>query len=168
MSDRPEYPSYPDGGPEGQGPGDGQPSSTPPGPAAAGWGQPQQAQPPYDQPHQGQPPYGQAPYGQAPYGQPGPYGPGYGYAPPRPAAPTSGKAVAALVLGIFSIVLCYLGVLVGPAAIVLGVMAKRDVKARPGALGGESMATAGLVTGIIGTAVWGVVIVLMIIGLTVA
>lgn len=107
------------------------------------------------------PPYGQAPpppsYGQGPGGYPPQ---GYGYqAPPR----SSTKAVLGLVLGIVSIVFCYLGLLIGPVAIVLSVMARREIAAAPaGSIRGAGMATAGLVTGIIGTVVWAAVIALLV------
>lgn len=105
------------------------------------------------------PDYGQAPpaYGQPAYGQPG-----YGY--PAPAR-TSGKAVGSMVTGIVSIVFCYLGVFIGPVAIVLAVLGKKDIKRSHGTQSGEGMATAGLVTGIIGTVIWFAVDALMIIGL---
>ena len=73
--------------------------------------------------------------------------------------PTSGKATASLVLGIggfliFPIVLSVL-------AIIVGRSAKREIAERPG-LGGEGMATAGIVLGWIGVAVVGVAIVLFV------
>lgn len=160
MSDGPQYPSYPGEEPS--------PGATPPGygqaPPPPGYGQ---APPP--------PGYGQAPpppgYGQVPpaYGQVPPPGygqvpPGYGYGyqgPPK----TNGKAVAGLVLGIVSILFCYLGVLIGPVAIILSVMAGKEITAQPpGTAGGKGMATAGLVTGIIGTVIWGAVVALVVVG----
>jgi hypothetical protein len=156
MPDRPEYPSYPSG--------DGSDEQAPP---AYGQAPPQHGQqPPQGQPAWGQPQYGQPQYGQPQYGQPQ-YGQPYGYAP-RPPVPTNGKAIAALVLGIVSIFFCYLGLLIGPAAIVLGILAGNELKARPGVQAGEGLARAGLITGIVGTVIWGLVTVLMIIGLTVA
>lgn len=170
MSDRPQYPSYP--GDEGQPPAAGQqPGQSPPEQQPPAYGQ----VPP---PGYGQTPpaYGQAPppgYGQVPpgYGQPpqpgfGHVPPGYGQ-PPAPYVPSSTKAVFSLVLGIVSILFCYLGALLGPAAIILSVLAGREIDERPGALAGKGMATAGLVTGIIGTVIWGLVGVLTIIGLSV-
>ncbi|MET0928950.1 MAG: DUF4190 domain-containing protein [Aeromicrobium sp.] len=155
MSDGPQYPSYPgEDAPSGAQPAPGASPSHGQVPPPPGYGQ---APPP---PGYGQAPpgYGQAPpaYGQVPppgYGQ-APHGYGYGYqGPPK----TNGKAIAALVLGILSIVFCYLGVLIGPVAIVLSVMASREIAAQPpGTAGGKGMATAGLVTGIIGTLIWGV------------
>lgn len=169
MSDQPQYPRYP--GEDGE-PVDPAPDTTSP----QGYGQ---APPP---PSYGQAPpsYGQVPppsYGQAPpvYGQtqeggftqpqPAPgYGypqPGYGYAP-RPT--TSTKAVLGLVFGIISILFCYVGVLIGPAAIVLSVMARKEIDAAPpGAVEGRGMAIAGLVTGIIGTLIWATVIALIVV-----
>jgi Domain of unknown function (DUF4190) len=79
-------------------------------------------------------------------------------AAPRPAE-TSGKAIAALVLGIA-------GVLVVPVicsilAIVLGRQAKREIDADP-RLGGEGMATAGTVLGIIGLCLFAVGVFLLL------
>ncbi|MET0930437.1 MAG: DUF4190 domain-containing protein [Aeromicrobium sp.] len=164
MSDRPSYPSYP---------GEDEPSTQPtygqvPQPPDHG----QTPPPGYGQvpPAYGQVPpgYGQVPpgYGQVPpaYGQ-APPGYGYGYqAPPK----TNGKAVAGLVLGIVSILFCYLGLLIGPVAIILSVMAGREITAQPpGTAGGKGMATAGLVTGIIGTVIWGAVVALIVVGVLV-
>ena len=146
----PQYPSYPGSDePQGQ-PGQQQPPPPPPPPGygQAPQGPPAYGQPAYGQPAYGQPAYGQPAYGQAPYGQQ-PYG--YGYAPaPR----TNGKAMWAMIVGIVSIVFCYLGVLIGPVAIVLAVQGKKDIKRSNGSQGGDGMATAGLITGIVGTVIW--------------
>lgn len=108
-----------------------------------------------------QPPYGQPPYGQPSYGQAGPpppgaypppgYGaqpPGYGYGYPPGPQGTSQKAVWSLVLGIVSI-FCF-GFLAGTAAIVLSRVASKDIQQSQGRLSGGGLATAGLITGIIG------------------
>lgn len=123
----PSYPSYPGSeGSEGQ---------QPPPP---GYGQ---VPPAYGYPSQGQPAYGQPAYGQ----------PGYGYpAPPR----SNGKAMSSMIIGIVSILFCYLGALIGPVAIVLSVLGKNEIKRSHGTQTGGGMATAGLVTGIVGTLVW--------------
>ena len=65
---------------------------------------------------------------------------------------TSGYAVASLVLGVLSIVPgVYVGGLVmGILAIVFSRMAMTRIKAMPGSLNGQGLATAGLVTGIVG------------------
>jgi hypothetical protein len=169
MSDQPRYPSYPGDDP-GQGdPGPGSPSD--PGQAPPpGYGQ---APPPgYGQappPGYGQTPppgYGQAPpvYGQTPehgFGPPPSYGyaypqQGYGY---QPRGVTSTKAVLGLVFGIVSILFCYVGLIIGPVAVLLSVLARREIDdAPPGAVEGRGMAIAGLVTGLIGTLIWGAVI----------
>jgi hypothetical protein len=124
----PQYPNYPGSDePHGEDPGQ-QPPPPPPG---------------YGQAPQGPPAYGQPAYGQQPYG--------YGY-PPAPR--TSGKAMWAMIVGIVSIVFCYLGVLIGPVAIILAVQGKKDIKRSNGTQTGEGMATAGLITGIVGTVLW--------------
>ena len=68
-----------------------------------------------------------------------------------PAAPgeTSGKALASLILGIAGLVM--LPVVGSILAIILGVSAKREIAARTG-LGGEGMATAGIILGAVGVA----------------
>jgi hypothetical protein len=65
----------------------------------------------------------------------------------REPAGTSGKAVAALVLGLLS--LCVLGILAGLPAIILGFMGLRDIDRGRGRLGGKGMAITGLVLGFI-------------------
>ncbi len=72
--------------------------------------------------------------------------------PVQQAAQTSGYAIASLVLGILSIVPgVYLGGLVmGILAIVFSRMAMTRIKAQPGSINGQGLATAGLVTGIVG------------------
>lgn len=148
MSDHPQYPSYP---------GSDEPHGQQPPPAPPGQGHAPQGPPAYGQPAYGQPPQGPPAYGQPAYGQPAH---GYGY-PPQPR--TNGKAMAAMIVGIASILACYVGVFVGPVAIILAVLGKKDIKRSNGAETGEGMATAGLVTGIIGTVVWLALDVLMII-----
>ena len=78
------------------------------------------------------------------------YGYGYG-APAKPVQGAGGKAVAALILGILSIVCFFLTfidlVLIVPA-IVLASLALNDAKSRGGA--GRSLAVAGLCCAIVG------------------
>ncbi|VXC00482.1 DUF4190 domain-containing protein [Aeromicrobium sp. 9AM] len=148
MSEPPQYPSYPGSeGPEGE---SGQ--QPPPPPPPPGYGQAPQGPPAYGQPAYGQPAYGQQPYGQQPYGQPA-YGQpayGYGYPPPPKNNP---KALWAMIVGIVSILFCYVGLVIGPVAIFLAVQAKKEIKQSNGTQTGEGMATAGLITGIVGTVV---------------
>ena len=59
----------------------------------------------------------------------------------------SGKAIASLVTGILGLLVA--GIILGLVAIVLGVMARRDIEREPG-LGGRGMATTGIVLGAIG------------------
>lgn len=63
----------------------------------------------------------------------------------------SGMAIAALVLGILAVLLCWTvfgGVLLGLIAIVLGVIAAR--RAKRGLADGRGMAIAGIVLGVLG------------------
>jgi len=120
--------------PYGQQPYGGQPYGAP---------QPYGAQPYGQQPYGGQP-YGQQPYGQQPYGQYTPYG-----TPGRHLS--NGLGVTALVLGIASIFpgLYFIGLLLGPLAVIFAILGRKRVKRGEADNGG--MATAGLITGIVGT-----------------
>lgn len=70
-----------------------------------------------------------------------------GYSPGMPAAPSSPMAVASLASGILSyFVLPIIGAIV---AVITGVSARREIRRSGGAVGGWSMATAGLWLGII-------------------
>ena len=107
--------------------------------------------PPPSAPPPGQypPPYGPPPYGPPGYGPPPGYYPQHGYGP-RPAT-GNGKAVAALVLGIGSIIFFFFSffdaLLVIPG-LILGFIAMSESRAAGGA--GRGMAIAGLVCSIIG------------------
>lgn len=140
MTTPPEQPHTPDEGAAS-------PPPLPPSPAAQGW----QAPPPgWQSPPPGwQPPppgYGQAPgYGQVP---------GYGQMPFRPAAPTEGMAVAAMVIGIVGLAgacMYGIGTLISPVALFLGRSSMKKIDASQGQLGGRGMAQAGFIMGIIGT-----------------
>lgn len=77
---------------------------------------------------------------------------GYPGAPPRGVANGHGKAVAALVLGIASIVLCWLTVLDAipiVVALVLGSIAVREARSKPNREG-RSMAIAGIACALVG------------------
>jgi hypothetical protein len=78
---------------------------------------------------------------------------------------TSGNAIASLVLGIAGLVLFPL--VPSILAIVLGRSAKRDIRQRPG-LGGEGLATAGIVLGWVGVALIALAIVLFVMLVTTA
>ncbi len=150
-------------------PGDGQPPQDPyqqqPG-QSPGYGQdPSQGQ--YGQPAYGQQPYGQQPYGQ-PYGQQQYGQPAYGGYPAS--APTDGKALAAMITGIVSLVLACgygVGLLASPVAWYLGKSSMNRIDASQGQLGGRGMAQAGMILGIIGTVllVLAIVAVVVIFGL---
>jgi hypothetical protein len=100
--------------------------------------------------------------------------PSGGYVPPPPAAyapmgsgyagqRTDGLAIGSLIAGILSIVcfwpLC-LGILLGPAAAVMGFISRQRVAASGGSVGGGSLALAGLILGVVGflaSAAWAIV-----------
>jgi hypothetical protein len=75
----------------------------------------------------------------------------------------NGRALAAYYLGVFSLIPC-LGLLLGPAALVLGILGLRFVKANPTAKG-TGHALAGIILGGLTTlGNWGVVIVAIVLG----
>jgi hypothetical protein len=119
------------------------PFGPPPGGAPAE-GAPQG--PPYPPPGYGPPPGYPPPYG---------YGAGYSYGPSRP---TNTNAVIALVLGIISIFTCQL---TGPVALFIGARAKRQIRERDE--DGSGLATAGMITGAIGTVLLVLVIIFYVV-----
>lgn len=122
------------------------------------------AQQPYAQPY-AQPQADQA-YGQPATAYSQPYG-GYG----QPGAPTktNGLGIAALVVGVLSLLVCWIpfvgfvSVLGGIVAVVLGILGMR--KAKDGQTGGRGMSLAGLITGAVSLLVAVVINVFVIIGL---
>lgn len=68
--------------------------------------------------------------------------------PANPAPENAPNAVTSMVLGILSIVICSP---LGPFAWNMGAKAEKAVDASGGRLGGRGLATAGKITGIIGT-----------------
>ena len=84
-----------------------------------------------------------------PIGAPPP--PPAGFQVPATGPAKSGKATAALVLGIASIFLFWLLGIVPILAIIFGFLARKEIKASGGRLAGSGKATAGLVLGIIMT-----------------
>jgi hypothetical protein len=70
------------------------------------------------------------------------------YAAPR----TDGLAIASLVIGILSLVctVACLGILLGPTAVIMGIISRQRVASSGGALGGGTLAVIGLVLGILG------------------
>jgi len=115
-----------------------QPYGQPYDPNTPSSGQPAYGQPPPgDQPPYGQPGYAQQPYGQQPYGAPG-YGPTY----VPVATQTNTMAILALVFAF----------IFAPASIVLGHIAKKQI--RQTGEQGEGLATAGLVLGYVFTGLW--------------
>jgi hypothetical protein len=137
----------------------GQPGPTGAWPGAAGgYGQDPYGAPTYQQPTFQQP-SGYPPPPQ--WGQPGypyaPAGPGYpghlGYAA-YPPEQTDGLALAAMIVGIASLVLvCAYGVglLGAPIALVMGRVAMKRIDRSGGRLAGRGMAQTGFILGIIGT-----------------
>jgi hypothetical protein len=76
---------------------------------------------------------------------------------------TDGLAIGALIAGILSLVcfwpLC-LGIILGPAAAIMGFISRQRVAASAGTVGGGGLALAGLILGIVGfiaSAVWAII-----------
>jgi Domain of unknown function (DUF4190) len=79
------------------------------------------------------------------------------YPPPAPNHPS---AVPSLVLGILSVVAC--GLFTGIPAIVMGRRAIREIRADRSRFSGEGMAQAGFWTGVAGTALSAVAVLLLV------
>jgi hypothetical protein len=111
--------------------------------------------PPSDQPP------GQPPYGGTPPGGQQPYGGGYGAEPKN-----SGKAIASLVTGLVGLltICCGFFVISSVVGIVMGILARKDIRQSGGQLKGEGMAMAGLITGAVGVALLILSIILVVTG----
>ncbi|HEX4978022.1 MAG TPA: hypothetical protein VFV40_09170 [Nocardioides sp.] len=139
--------THPPGPPQPDEPQDG----TPPEPTAPlpGW-QPQW-QPGWQPGPQG---YGQPPAGPPGYGQPPGPPPGW-YTGPTPfRLPDHPEATKALVVGIIALVggfTCYLPLLLGPWAWVVGRRVVRDIDAEPGRWEGRGQGMGGYVMGVVAT-----------------
>jgi hypothetical protein len=74
---------------------------------------------------------------------------GAGYAGAR----TDGLAIGSLICGILSLI-CFwpfcLGILLGPAAAIMGFISRQRVAASGGMIGGGGLALAGLILGVVG------------------
>ena len=135
-------------------------SDVPPPPPSGGGMTPPPPPPPPGGGGMAPPPSGGG--GMAPPPPPPPMGSGYvppppagGYAPMSAgyAAPRNdGLAVAALIVGILSLVCSFLclGVVLGPTAAIMGFISRQRIATSGGALGGGTMALIGLVLGVIG------------------
>ena len=95
-----------------------------------------------------------------PYGPPQPTAYGYG----GPALPDHPQAQTAFVVGLVSLVggfVCALPLFVGPWAWIAGARARREIDQHPGQYGGRERATAGMVMGIVASALLGLAVVIV-------
>jgi hypothetical protein len=108
----------------------------------------------------------QAPAPPAPASYPPPLAPSWQPPPPPGYAvvPQQGLAVAALILGIFTVTFgwCYVGFVTGPIAIVLGIISLVQIKNNPERHTGKPMAIAGIVMGAVYFLLWAVFILIAI------
>jgi hypothetical protein len=107
---------------------------------------------------------------------PPPPPPGGGYVPPPPfgytgaavaGRRTDGLAIGALIVGILSLV-CFwpacLGIILGPAAAIMGFISRQRIAASAGTVSGGGLALAGLILGIIGfvaSAAWAIIFIVL-------
>jgi hypothetical protein len=70
------------------------------------------------------------------------------YASPR----TDGLAIASLITGILSLVCCVgvIGIVLGPAAAIMGFVSRGRITSSGGTLGGGGLAIGGLILGVVG------------------
>lgn len=121
---------------------------------------------------------GSSPYGEHPAYRPsmprppGPVGPGPGWEPGPPPRSASGKCVAAMVLGIAGLAAAgtcwgaFVGVFLSPLALGLGLSAKRACDR--GELFGRGPAVGGYVTGIVGTVLNALIVMVLLVLFVVA
>ncbi|WP_052350559.1 DUF4190 domain-containing protein [Paenibacillus gorillae] len=85
---------------------------------------------------------------------------------PTPPARTNGKSIAALVLGICSIIVPYLGFFIGIVGMIISTLSLGEIKKKGEQ--GKGLAIAGLVTSIIGTAIYALIFLVLILVLVFA
>ena len=123
----------------------------------------------WDKPHAGsekpdwQPPSGstETPRWEAPTG---PQAPAAAYRPAQQQQ-TPGNAVASLVLGILGLIFC--PIICSVVAIILGQQAKQQIARDPN-LGGAGLAQAGYIMGIVGLALYGIILAFWIVAIALA
>ena len=76
--------------------------------------------------------------------------------PDRRVLPTSGLAVTSLVLGIVSLVM--MPIITSIPAVICGHLARADIRRSQGTLSGDGLAITGLITGYLGLALWGLLL----------
>lgn len=84
--------------------------------------------------------------------------------PPQPVymvPKTNGKSIAAMVLGILSIVVPYIGFIIGIVGIVFSSLSLKEI--RKTGEQGRGMAIAGMVCSIIGTVIYAIILFLLVI-----
>lgn len=72
--------------------------------------------------------------------------------------------IISLICGILSVACCWIGFLVGPAALVTGYLGRKNADTNPSEYGGSGMALAGMITGGIGALISFGYLLLMILG----
>ncbi|WP_339285792.1 DUF4190 domain-containing protein [Paenibacillus sp. FSL R5-0486] len=80
--------------------------------------------------------------------------------PPYVVPKTNSKSIVSLVLGILSVTIPYVGILMGIVAIIFASLAFKEIRVRMEQ--GRGLAIAGLVCGIIGTAMYVLLILLVL------
>ena len=83
---------------------------------------------------------------------------------------TSGLAIGSLVCGILSlmVVCCGISIVLGPVAIVLGIMGRREIARSSGMVSGDGMALSGLILGAVSTALAAIFILIRILTIVAA
>jgi hypothetical protein len=114
----------------------------------------------------GAPPPYQQPF-QQPYGAPPPSG----YPPYQQTPPTEGLGLAAMIIGIVSLVLSCgygVGLLGSPAALIMGRISMKRIDRSGGRLGGRGLAMTGFILGIVGTVLLVLAIIAVVVIIVVA
>ncbi len=83
------------------------------------------------------------------------------YPPPPPPTPMNGKSIAGLVLGVLSIIVPYIGFLLGIVAVILSALSLKEIRIRYEQ--GRGLAIAGLVCGIVSTLLYAILILFFVI-----
>jgi hypothetical protein len=108
------------------------------------------------------PPPGDNPPGGYPPPPPGSYPPAGGYGEYAAAPKDNTKAMVSMILGIVGVTICCGSLILSVVAVVLSILATKEIAGSGGVQGGETKARVGLITGIIGIVfgvIWGILLI---------
>lgn len=89
-------------------------------------------------------------------------GDGSSFQTPTAGGQSQGLAIGSLVCGILSCICCFASIILGPAGLIMGFIAKKKAEEDPANYGGRGLALGGMITGAVGIVLFVVLIILQV------